>query len=113
MDEYVTKYLYDVLAAVDEVLGYFEGRPKLFAEFSKDLMLRRAVDRNVEIMGEAMNRILKEQPDIQITNVRKIVDARNYIIHGYDRLSPDILWSIVVNHLPLLRQEVCMLLGKQ
>ena len=45
MDEYVTKYLYDVLAAVDEVLEYFEGRPKLFAEFCKDLMLRRAVDR--------------------------------------------------------------------
>ena len=63
-------------------------------------------------MGEAMNRILKEQPDIKITNARKIVDARNYIIHGYDRLSPDILWSIVINHLPILRKEVCTLLGE-
>ena len=75
------------------------------------MMLRRAVERNVEIMGEAMNRILKEQPDIKITNARKIVDARNYIIHGYDRLSPDILWSIVINHVPILRQEVSALLG--
>ena len=111
MDEYVSKYLYDVLNAVDEVIGYFEGRPKLYAEFCKDMMLRRAVERNVEIMGEAMNRILKEQPDIKITNARKIVDARNYIIHGYDRLSPDILWSIVINHVPILRQEVSALLG--
>ena len=110
MDEYVTKYLYDVLSAVDEVLGYFEGHPKLFADFCNNMMLRRAVERNVEIMGEAMNRILKEQPEINITNARKIVDARNYIIHGYDRLSPDILWSIVINHLPLLRKEVCTLL---
>lgn len=45
-----------------------------------------------------------------ITNARKIVDARNYIIHGYDSLSADILWSIVVNHLPVLKEEVEQLL---
>lgn len=53
-----------------------------------------------------MNRILKECRDIAITNSRKIVDARNYIIHGYDSLSADILWSIVINHLPKLKEEV-------
>ena len=53
-----------------------------------------------------MNRILKEYRDIAITNSRKIVDARNYIIHGYDSLSADILWSIVINHLPKLKEEV-------
>ena len=53
-----------------------------------------------------MNRILKECRDIAITNSRKIVDARNYIIHGYDSLSADILWGIVINHLPKLKEEV-------
>ena len=57
-----------------------------------------------------MNRILKIKSTIQITNSRKIVDARNYIIHGYDSLSADILWSIVVNHLPRLKLEVEKLL---
>ena len=57
-----------------------------------------------------MNRILKEYRDIAITNSRKIVDARNYIIHGYDSLSADILWSIVINHLPKLKEEVQMIL---
>ena len=57
-----------------------------------------------------MNRILKIESTIQITNSRKIVDARNYIIHGYDSLSADILWSIVVNHLPRLKLEVEKLL---
>lgn len=57
-----------------------------------------------------MHRILKVEPDVQITNSRKIVDARNYIIHGYDSLSADILWSIVVNHLPKLKLEVEKLL---
>ena len=58
----------------------------------------------------SMNRILKENKDIAITNARKIVDARNYIVHGYDSLSVDILWSIVVNHLPRLKNEVEKLL---
>ena len=56
-----------------------------------------------------MNRILKEDRDIAITNSRKIVDARN-IIHGYDSLSADILWSIVINHLPKLKEEAQALL---
>ena len=56
-----------------------------------------------------MNRILKVDKDIAITNSRKIVDARNYIIHGYDSLSVDILWSMVINHLPKLKNEVATL----
>ena len=57
-------------------------------------------------MGEAMNRILKIEPDIKITNARKIVNTRNYLIHGYDSLREDIVWSIVINHLPLLKNEI-------
>lgn len=110
MNEQIKKYLQDVLTAILEIESYFEGEPLLFDKFSSNMMLRRAVERNVEIMGEAMNRILKEQGDIAITDARRIVDARNYIIHGYDRLSPDILWSIVVNHLSVLKAEVEALL---
>ena len=87
-------------------------RPTLMkASFQRaDLCLRRAVERNIEVIGEAMNRILKSGAEVQITNSRKIVDARNYIIHGYDSLSVDILWSIVINHLPKLKAEVTELL---
>ena len=67
----------------------------------------------MEIIGEAMSRILKVDRDIAITNSRKIVDARNYIIHGNDSLSADILWSIVINHLPKLKEEVRTLLEQQ
>ena len=110
MVETLQKYLYDVLGAVKETLSFFDNRPKHFNEFASDLMLRRAIERNIEIMGEAMNRILKLCPDIKITNARKIVDTRNYIIHAYDSLSADILWSIIINHLPLLKTEVERLL---
>ena len=104
------KHLQDILTAIEEIDSFFGIEPKLFNEFSENICLRRAVERNIEVIGEAMNRILKSGADVQITNSRKSVDARNYIIHGYDSLSVDILWSIVINHLPKLKAEVTELL---
>jgi uncharacterized protein with HEPN domain len=104
------KHLNDILTAIDEIESFFDNKQKLYDEFYADLRLRRAVERDIEIIGEATNRLLKADKDVSITNARKIVDARNWIIHGYDSLSVDILWSIVVNHLPKLKQEVIELL---
>ena len=104
------KHLQDILTAIEEIDSFFGTDPKLFNKFAENICLRRAVERNIEVIGEAMNRILKSGVDIHITNSRKIVDARNYIIHGYDSLSVDILWSIVINHLPKLKSEVIDLL---
>ena len=110
MDDIIKKQLTDILIAIEEIEDFLGDGPKLFDNFFSNLCLRRAIERNIEIIGEAMNRILKIESTIQITNSRKIVDARNYIIHGYDSLSADILWSIVVNHLPRLKLEVEKLL---
>ncbi|MGN0037337.1 MAG: DUF86 domain-containing protein [Bacteroidaceae bacterium] len=113
MDDLIKKHLQDVLTAIEEIESFFGDKPKLFEDFYDNLCLRRATERNIEIIGEAMNRILKMDRNIAITNSRKIVDARNYIIHGYDSLSADILWSIIVNHLPKLEEEVAALLNKE
>ena len=113
MDDSINKHLQDILDAINEVESFFGDRPKYFEEFCDDLCLRRAVERDIEIIGEAMSRILKVDRNIAITNSRKIVDARNYIIHGYDSLSADILWSIVINHLPKLKEEVRTLMEQQ
>lgn len=61
---------------------------------------------NIAIIGEATNRILKIREDISISNARKIVNTRNYVIHGYDSLRYEILWAIVIKDLPLLKAEV-------
>ncbi|MDR0988561.1 MAG: DUF86 domain-containing protein [Prevotellaceae bacterium] len=111
MDDITKKQLQDILTAIEEIDSFFEGKPKQFDEFYDDIRLRRAIEREIEIIGEAMNRILKTNGSIAITNSRKIVDARNYIIHGYDSLSADILWSIVINHLPKLKEEAAALLA--
>ena len=113
MDDRTCKYLYDILTAISEIELFLGSEPRLFETFHQDLRLRRAVERDIEIIGEAMNRVLKTDSSIVITDSRKIVDARNYIIHGYDSLSSDVLWSIVIRHLPILKAEITQLLDQK
>ena len=60
-----------------------------------------------------MNRLLHLAPDIEISAARRIVDTRNYVIHGHDSVTNDIMWGIIVRHLPLLKKEVQKLLDSQ
>lgn len=78
--------------------------------FENDVIFRKFVERNIEIIGEAMNRILKIDPKVNISSARKIVDTRNYVIHAYDSLKPDILWAIVINHIPRLKADIMQLI---
>ena len=87
-------------------------QPKEFEAFQADVRTRRAVERNIEIIGEAMNRILKRDETIVVSTSRKMVDVRNIIIHGYDSVSDEIIWGIVIRHLPLLQEEVEKLLSE-
>jgi uncharacterized protein with HEPN domain len=64
-------------------------------------MLKRAIERNLEIAGEAMSRILKEDPEIAISNAKRIIGLRNQIIHGYDSVSDENILAILINHMPL------------
>ena len=106
MERAVNKALEDILSAILEIESFFETRPMRYDVYLSDVCLRRAVERNITIIGEAMNRLLKLDPDIEITSARRIVDTRNYVIHGYDSVTDDIMWGIVVRHLPLLKAEV-------
>ena len=111
MDERVKKYLEDILTAIWQIQVTTEEKGRQYNVFLNDFVFRKFVERNIEIIGEAMNRILKIQPNINITAARKVVDTRNYVIHSYDSLLPDILWSIVINHLPKLEEEIRILLS--
>ena len=112
MDNDIKTWLYDIYSAITEIDSFFEEGDKKFENFSNDIKTKRAVERNLEIIGEAMKRILDKDPDFSLTNARKIVDARNRIIHGYDSVSDDVIWSIIINHLPKLEKEVDDLIKK-
>lgn len=106
MERNINKILEDIRNAILEVDSFFDSRPRQYDVYLSDVCLRHAVERNITIIGEAMNRLLKLVPDIEITAARSIVDTRNYVIHGYDSVTDDIMWGIVMRHLPLLRTEV-------
>jgi uncharacterized protein with HEPN domain len=110
MDNDVKAWLYDILNAIMEIEGFFQDRAKEFAEYQGDLRTKRAVERNIEIIGEALNRISKRDKTIIISNSRKIIDTRNRIIHGYDSVSDDVIWGIIIRHIPILKPEIQRLL---
>ncbi|MGV3507786.1 MAG: DUF86 domain-containing protein [Sphingobacteriaceae bacterium] len=111
MEDNIKAWLYDILNAINEIESFFVDTPKEFLHFQSDLRTKRAIERNVEIIGEAMSRILKQDSSLEISNSRKLVDVRNRIIHGYDSVSDEIIWGIVIRHLPILRTEIETLLG--
>ena len=98
-----------MLLAISEIEMAENRFGRQYDIFEYDVIFRKFVERNIEILGEAMNRILKIEPDINITSARKIVDTRNYVIHAYDSLKPDILWAIVINHIPRLKADILRL----
>jgi uncharacterized protein with HEPN domain len=105
----IRPHLKDIEQSINEIYGFLPQERNFFT-FQKDLKTRKAIERNIEIIGEAMDRILKVDPTFNITDSRKIVDTRNRIIHGYDTVSEDVIWLIVNRYLPILEKEVKELL---
>ena len=109
MQKEVKVWLSDIKQAIGEINSFLPEK-KIFQDFQNDLKLRRAIERNIEIIGEATNRILNLDPAIPISGARKIVDTRNRIAHGYDSVSDEIIWAIIIRELPKLDAEVSRLL---
>ena len=106
MNEKVLKCLHDIKFAIDEIDSFIDINTVNFEYYKKNILIKRAVERNLEIIGEAMNRILREKPDYPIENANRIVGLRNQIIHGYDMVSDENIWGILINYIPKLKTEV-------
>ena len=106
MDNKIKAYLADILGAIERIESFFEGKPLVYEDYLADWKLRLAVERCIEIIGEAMSRILKLEPEVPISHAKAIIGTRNRIIHAYDAISEDIIWAIIVNHLARLKEEV-------
>jgi uncharacterized protein with HEPN domain len=105
MKREVKKYLFDIKIAVESIFDYL-GETRSFTEYQNNKLLRRGIEREIEIIGEAMNRIVKIAPEIQIENAREIIDTRNWVIHGYDKVDDVVIWGIISIHLPRLKKEI-------
>ncbi|MCC8071723.1 MAG: DUF86 domain-containing protein [Bacteroidales bacterium] len=105
-DTVLLKYLQDVLDAINDMQSCFVDFPNRYDLFEKDIMRKCVVERKVEIMGEAINRIRKLDPSVEIPNARDIIDTRNRIIHSYDNVTAEFLWGLVTRHIPRLKKDI-------
>ncbi len=101
----IQKYLFDIKCSIDSIQDFLDEK-RDFNYYNSDKLLRRGIERELEIIGEAASRILKIEPDININHARKIVDLRNWVIHGYDKIDEVIIWGIVSKQIPILKVEV-------
>lgn len=102
----------DISTSIDSIHEYL-GDKQNFNAYESNKQLRRAVERELEIIGEATNRIIKINPKVDISNARRIVSLRNWVIHAYDNVDNVIIWGIIDKNLPLLKAQVTELLNKK
>ena len=110
MTERAKKYLFDILLSIDAIEEFLIDFD--FFQYQNDLKTKSAVERQLGIIGEAVNKFTKEAPEISLKHAREIVNFRNRIIHAYDSIDDCIIWAIRINHLPVLKKEVEELLKK-
>ncbi|WP_395803107.1 DUF86 domain-containing protein [Daejeonella sp.] len=110
MDIKIKSWLLDIQQSIDEIFE-FVGKEQDFYTYKSDLKTKKAVERNLEIIGEAVNRILKIDNSFPIDEAKNIIGTRNRIIHSYDNISDELIWTIVVRELPKLKLQVYVLLN--
>lgn len=101
--------LQTIKSSIENIENYV-GSPQVYENYDNNLFLQQAVERNLEIIGEATKRLLEIDPSIAISNSRAIINTRNKISHGYDEIENTQIWGIIVKYLPILKAEVHALL---
>lgn len=106
MDNRMNVWLEDIIVSIDEIFGFLPENRDFF-DYKRDIKTKKAVERNIEIIGEAINRIAKlKESDVEIKNAKKIIGTRNRIAHEYDSISDEVIWTIIIHELPALRKEI-------
>jgi uncharacterized protein with HEPN domain len=107
----IRKYLYDIQQACQLLQQFIAGQS--LSDYLADAMLRSAVERQFEIIGEAINQALRREPSLaeQISNTGRVIAFRNRLIHGYASVSDEVVWGVVEIYLPVLSREIDALLG--
>jgi uncharacterized protein with HEPN domain len=108
----VLKFLHDIQQACERVEQFTAG--KTVDEFRNDAQLRSAVERQFITIGEAIQQMLRIEPDLtnSITDCRRVVNFRNVMVHGYAQIVADTVWGVVESGLPILHAEVRHMIGR-
>lgn len=108
----VLKLLLDIQSIIEEIEIAKARTNNNFISFKEDILLQRAVERGLEIIGEAIRKLLEIDPTIKITSAKNIIGLRNIISHAYDSVEPEMIWGIIQNNIPVLAHEVKKIKGE-
>ncbi|HYK76428.1 MAG TPA: HepT-like ribonuclease domain-containing protein [Daejeonella sp.] len=109
MDNNLKLWLYNILNAILEIENFFDDQSKDFAKYQTDLRMKRAVKRNMGIIGETLNKVLQADQTLKISHSEEIAEIRNRII-AYDSVSDEMIWEIITKRFPVLKAEIESLL---
>ncbi len=106
------KYLFDMREACDLVAGFASGKD--FEAYVHDPLLRSAIERQLQIIGEALHQLSKAYPEVasQVPSHRDIINFRHILVHGYDRVANEVVYGVVKRNVPELRVVLDDLLAR-
>lgn len=107
------KLLEDIRQACEHILEFTED--KTLSDYTNDALLRSGIERQFEIIGEALNRLTRADPDVadRISHHKRVISFRNILIHGYDIVEDPVVWDVATKDLPVLYEQVQVLLSKK
>lgn len=106
MNPKALRYILDIESIIEEMEALYRRLDGSFLNFERDAVAIRAVERHFEIIGEAVNKLQQTDPNIRLEHAKSIIGLRNLIAHSYDSVDHGILWGILVNNIPRLKEEV-------
>lgn len=111
MQPKILKYILDIESVIQEIETIKTKANYNFNSFKSDIILQRAIERDLEIIGEAIRKIIEIDPFVTITSAKNIIGLRNIIIHAYDSVEPEMIWGIIQNNIPVLADEIKKIKG--
>ena len=102
----ILKYILDIDSVIQEIESIKSTCNNNFENFNSNFILSRAIERQLEIIGEALNKLKQLEPDIAINSVKSIIALRNLIAHAYDSVDNEILWGIIQKDIPNLKKDI-------
>lgn len=106
MQPRLLKYILDVESVIEEIEFIKSKTENNYNNFSKNIIFQRAIERDLEILGEAIRKIIEINPTVIITSAKNIIGLRNIISHAYDSVEPEMLWGIIQKNIPVLADEI-------
>jgi uncharacterized protein with HEPN domain len=106
MQPKLLKFILDIESVIQEIELVKSKTNNNFKIFQSDIILQRAVERDLQIIGEAVRRIVEIDPQIHFSSAKNIIGLRNIISHAYDSIEPEMIWGIIQKNIPEFSSEI-------